>query len=413
MKNILVLNLWSITPPKSGGQHAIYELCNGLAANNKCTYAYVSLDATHATTSRISPNFITVALPARDYKYWKSRIAAPGIFCKDTLTKLSLRLPFSQQLKRDTIKLIERNDVLVISHPWIWSVIRDLDAIKGKVIVYDSHNVEVELARQNELRQPYKWINVQQVKRIESNLCDNADLILCCTEEDRRQYHLEMNIPLDKMHAGFKGVKYEPYKENKINPPEQRKNAAVFIGSDWAPNNNAASYISEALAPRVPDIELFVGGTCSQYATEYNSNVKKLGFVDDLKILFNQVMFAINPITEGSGINMKMMEYMAAGLPIITTPFGARGISGEARNALIVCDLQDFPKAMSSLMRDHAQWLKMSQAGQIAAEKHFDWPVITKKADHLIDQLIAGTVNAPISRHNAGSHPPAADNKVA
>ena len=35
---------------------------------------------------------------------------------------------------------------------------------------------------------------------------------------------------------------------------------------------------------------------------------------------------AINPVTTGSGTNLKMLDYMAAGVPVLSTPHGARGL---------------------------------------------------------------------------------------
>jgi glycosyltransferase involved in cell wall biosynthesis len=43
--------------------------------------------------------------------------------------------------------------------------------------------------------------------------------------------------------------------------------------------------------------------------------------------LYKVVDYAINPMFSGAGTNVKMFEYMAAGLPIISTPFGVRGIN--------------------------------------------------------------------------------------
>ena len=43
----------------------------------------------------------------------------------------------------------------------------------------------------------------------------------------------------------------------------------------------------------------------------------------------------INPMISGSGTNIKMFDFMAAGLPIITTDIGARGIEELLRESKI------------------------------------------------------------------------------
>jgi glycosyltransferase involved in cell wall biosynthesis len=46
----------------------------------------------------------------------------------------------------------------------------------------------------------------------------------------------------------------------------------------------------------------------------------------------------VNPVGQGAGINIKMVEAMAAGLPVVTTPTGARGLHWRHGEHLIVCD---------------------------------------------------------------------------
>jgi hypothetical protein len=54
--------------------------------------------------------------------------------------------------------------------------------------------------------------------------------------------------------------------------------------------------------------------------------IKTTELAPDGEGTFNASDFAINPISTGSGTNVKMMEYLAAKLPILTTSFGKRGL---------------------------------------------------------------------------------------
>lgn len=59
---------------------------------------------------------------------------------------------------------------------------------------------------------------------------------------------------------------------------------------------------------------------------------------------------AINPVTEGSGSNIKMFEYIAAELPIISTPAGARGFSNPAAHGITVSSLEYFDSAIQKVL---------------------------------------------------------------
>ena len=50
---------------------------------------------------------------------------------------------------------------------------------------------------------------------------------------------------------------------------------------------------------------------------------------------------AVNPMLTGSGTNLKMLDYMAAGIPVITTRVGARGLD-IPDGCVVQCDLEHF-----------------------------------------------------------------------
>jgi glycosyltransferase involved in cell wall biosynthesis len=57
---------------------------------------------------------------------------------------------------------------------------------------------------------------------------------------------------------------------------------------------------------------------------------------------------ALNPMTGGSGTNLKMLEYFAAGVPVISTPFGARGLACRPGSDLHTADIASFPRAIAA-----------------------------------------------------------------
>jgi glycosyltransferase involved in cell wall biosynthesis len=72
-----------------------------------------------------------------------------------------------------------------------------------------------------------------------------------------------------------------------------------------------------------------------------------LGFVDSLVPLFAAADVAVNPVGAGSGSNIKVAEYLAAGLPIVTTPVGLRGYEAFA-DLVTVAPLDEFAEAVQT-----------------------------------------------------------------
>ena len=57
-------------------------------------------------------------------------------------------------------------------------------------------------------------------------------------------------------------------------------------------------------------------------------NVVLAGVVTNVakRTLLQSADLALNPMRTGSGTNLKIVEYFAAGIPVVSTPFGARGL---------------------------------------------------------------------------------------
>jgi hypothetical protein len=68
---------------------------------------------------------------------------------------------------------------------------------------------------------------------------------------------------------------------------------------------------------------------------------------DDKNAVLSSAQIAINPVTTGSGSNLKIFEYVAAGLPVLTTPFGFRGHTEQA--SVVVAERDQFCVKLNDL----------------------------------------------------------------
>jgi hypothetical protein len=114
------------------------------------------------------------------------------------------------------------------------------------------------------------------------------------------------------------------------------KPLAVFIGSLYPPNEEAAAFICTELAPALPDVTFAICGgvgsaidatrwlgagspTCRYRRARRRGPREYLGAAD----------VAVNPMFSGSGTNIKMFDFMAAGLPVVSTPPGREASPGR------------------------------------------------------------------------------------
>ncbi len=93
---------------------------------------------------------------------------------------------------------------------------------------------------------------------------------------------------------------------------------------------------------------------------------------------------AINPMFTGSGTNIKMLDFLAAGLPTITTPVGARGIHNRDQACFIVDDSSRFSDWINELRHNTRLRASLAAESRKLAEEIYDWRHISAQLGKLI-----------------------------
>jgi GT2 family glycosyltransferase len=270
-----------------------------------------------------------------------------------------------------------------------------------KLVVYDSQNVEGLLRAQLlDNSNPVEAGLLRDVVRAEYRLGLRAELILTCSQEDLELYARIYEWPADKMRVVPNGVM-----SSRIGPATSEERAltkkelglsvdrqvAVFIGSDYAPNVEAAEFIVRILAPRLPECHfVVVGGVGGRLDVVPPSNVTVTGLVDEERKLawLRGSDLALNPVFSGSGTNIKMFDYLAAGLPVVTTRTGARGINTGGQQPLVMVDddADSFANSIRGLISDHEDLRRRSFHARACVEDAYSWEKISPQLGCLLDQ---------------------------
>ncbi|GLQ53651.1 glycosyltransferase family 4 protein [Devosia nitrariae] len=118
-----------------------------------------------------------------------------------------------------------------------------------------------------------------------------------------------------------------------------RSSDAIFVGSDNQANLAAVQYFTQSVLPlireRLPQFNLMLVGSICRRVSDVGG-VVKLGMVDDLSAAYSRAPISVNPMLAGTGINIKLLEALAAGVPAISTQTGARGLGKNYSNGVFV-----------------------------------------------------------------------------
>jgi glycosyltransferase involved in cell wall biosynthesis len=183
------------------------------------------------------------------------------------------------------------------------------------------------------------------VGHIELTALKSANCVLYCTEKDFALLEIEsQNVTGIHLPNGVFQHKRETY---------SRKTASfIFVGSAHEPNVIASSILVE-IARNMPEIEInIVGDVCSEIKGA-GTNVNLLGRVSesDLEALLSSCSAFLNPVTQGSGMHLKIARAIASGIPIITTEFGARGFNLQNKKSAIFAESEEFGEAIRHFLR--------------------------------------------------------------
>jgi glycosyltransferase involved in cell wall biosynthesis len=232
---------------------------------------------------------------------------------------------------------------------------------KGRLI-YEAHNFEFGL--KSSICET-TWV-VNAIKRIELACYQASDLVTTCSVDDLKlmqefygnKNHLIIPNGVDINSIQF--ISPEKRRDNKLKLGISSKYfLALFMGSDHMPNQEALKNIFKA-APFCKDvIFLIIGSVCNPFFKEnIPENVRLIGMVDEFTK--NQFLgctdIGLNPLKSGSGTNLKMAEYAASGIWIISTQVGGRGfwITNEHYSPIREkCLASDLNKLIESTKTDH------------------------------------------------------------
>jgi glycosyltransferase involved in cell wall biosynthesis len=175
----------------------------------------------------------------------------------------------------------------------------------------------------------------------------------------------------------------------------------VFLGNlSYDANLDALDVMRDELLPvlrrEAPELSMsVVGPGCTDELRAAHPEVEFLGFVPDLPVLLRSFDLLLAPLRVGGGTKLKVLEAMANGLPVVTTPVGAEGLRLQDRVTAIVSSTPEgLVDGVLALRREPALAQRLAEQAAVLAQD-FAWDQIRERmADELL-QLRRGLGAAP------------------
>jgi len=394
VSDLVVATSFPIHPALGGGQQRVRGLY-GAVAGDGVTVDVVALvpHGERAVTYELSPGLREVRIPkTREHEEAEHDLAA-RLSIPVTDISLALHHELTPAYAAAVREAAADGRAVIASHPF---AVPAIDAAgTGLPLIYEAHNVETDLKEAmlagDPEREPDEIADVlDAVRDCEARACREAVLVMACSEVDAARLDELFGLDPDRTAIVPNGCHCDgiPFTDLATRRANQASVGAqtptvLFVGSWHGPNLDAAHAVVDAAA-KLPDTHFLVVGSAGLALREEEipANVDATGPVSDrfLEGALRIADVAVNPMAAGSGTNLKMLQYAAAGLPIVSTEFGARGLGFVAGEHYVAADLHALVAAIDEAGNAPASETadRIARARSRVAD-HFDWPVIARR----------------------------------
>lgn len=224
----------------------------------------------------------------------------------------------------------------------------------GVKTILVSHNVESDLIRDQvkNVRLPgfMKTPLITDAARTQTMEIEGAravNLVVAISEGDADWYR--HNAGQDKVIVIPAAFTQPPYcgKRPDLELPLK---LAFLAKMSWWPNRQGGQWLVEKVLPQLPSgrVEAHFYGPGTEGFDGYAHGISGHGFVESLGTIWGGAHFTLCPILGGSGVNIKLLESLYNGVPVLTTPRGCRGLPPIDDPALAVVEPEDWASFLAS-----------------------------------------------------------------
>lgn len=296
-----------------------------------------------------------------------------------------------------------------------------LDAVPDRAAptVVQAHNVDSLIwqryheAERNPLRRWYIRQQWRKFRRFEGAAFRRATRVVAVSPEDAalagRLYGVENVDVVDN------GVDIGLFRSMRPNPTAP---TILFLGSlDWRPNLDAATVLLQdifpAVAAQVPGARLWiVGRTPPEWLrrrVECVAGVELHADVPDVRPYLTGATLMVVPLRIGGGSRLKILEALAAGLPVVSTAVGAEGLTLTPGVDYTRADSPgEMAAALVEALRQPEAALTQAQRGRETVAARYDWSMLAQRLEAVWERACGRggegeAVPAPVSAGRTGT----------
>jgi sugar transferase (PEP-CTERM/EpsH1 system associated) len=387
-------------PPNRGGKIRPFHMIRHLAQRHDVTVASLARDrAEEEAAHGIAPHcarYLVERVPA--VVAW-TRMAA----LLPTRTPASMAYFRSSRLARRIEHVLRERpfDLVFVHCSSVAQYVEDVGGI-SKILDFGDMDSQKWLAYADAMPFPLSLgyrLEGKKLERAEQRLARKFDLCTVTTAAEKDT--------LDHLAPGARtawfpnGVAFDYFKPA---PDSWEPDHIGFLGRmDYYPNREAMTHFCRDVFPLVrkrrPGARLTIVGA------DPAADVRRLarlpgvavtGSVKDVRTYLYRFALTVAPLRIARGTQNKILESLAVGVPVVSSPLAARGVDATPGEHLLTADSPDtFAEAVVRVLDDPAERRRLGQAGRERMLSNHSWEAALRRMDGYIEDCFAASKERP------------------
>lgn len=387
---ILIVSSFLPYPLSSGGHVRLYNLMKELSASHHitlvCEKRLYQSQKDVDEVKKLCEDVITIERK----KQWSG-----GNIVRTAVSSLPFLLVGHHlpEMKSKIVAVLAQKQFDVI-HVETFYVYQNLPKTYIPVVLVE-HNIEYQvyerfMKRAPAFVQPLLTLDTQKIKYWETKTWKQVSKLIAVSEEDKLAMKREDVVVVPN------GVDLQQFpfrKSTSIHAGHKKGKTILFMGDfKWIQNIDAAKFILKEIWPKIlitwkalsvsSQIKLWIVGK------HIPANLKKLGTKDIVfdenasektAEIYKKADVLLAPIQVGGGTSYKIIEAMASGVPVVTTPLGVKGLGAKpGSEALVGESAEELAMHVGQLLEDAKLYEEIRKNARAFIEKEFNWKIIAQ-----------------------------------
>jgi len=271
-------------------------------------------------------------------------------------------------------------------------------AKKPPAVVLDWHNIESELMQryaESTTHVAKRFIaarTARLLQRLEGKAMHSFAAHTVVSERDRdRLLSRDRQV---KIHVIPNGVDTAAF-QNETAAASTGRQTLLFVGSmDYHANSDAVLWFCREIWPQLaaefPRADFKIVGRNPPASVQALASARIIvtGTVEDVRPFYQEAFAVLVPLRVGGGTRLKILEAMAAGIPVISTRQGAEGLAAENGREILLADTaEDMAESIRELLASPDLALRLRTAARSLVMKQYDWAVLGRQLAAVYETL--------------------------